>query len=174
MSELLSKSFSDLKVVRSRLCSLIATNILKKVTAPQIQIALPRLTTDGRACFYGYDVGMDWLIDYATKNWRWDPNDESRLGDLSKIGAGMILLREHSGIRRLEIESALKDHAAPSDTVTIQGSRHNEPEVPILSIFSNEGPSFKRRPSQEQIDRLSQIIGKQPRWWIDYEDPRSY
>ena len=81
----------------------------------------------------------------------------------------------HSRIKNLELESALMDHTAtPKNAVTIPGHRPGEIRVPIVSIFSDERFSFKRRPSQEKVDRLSEIIGKQPRWWVDYEDPRSY
>ena len=154
---------------------MIATNILKKVTAPpKIQIALPNLTTDGRVCYYGYDVSVEWLVEYATRHWRWDPVDSEYYDDLSKATRAMKLLRKHSGIKRLAFESALKDHTVPSDAVTIPGYRPGEIRVPLISIFSDEGPSFKKRPSQEQVDRLSEIIGKQPRWWVDYDDPRTY
>ena len=153
----------------------LATDILKKVTAPlKIQIALPNLGTDGRVCFYGYYVGMEWLIEYATAHWCWDPIDSGYYDDLSKASGAMKLLRIHSGIKRLRFESALKDHTVPSDAVTIPGHRLGEIRVPLISIFSDEGPSFRRRPSQEKVDRLSEIIGKQPRWWADYEDPQTY
>ena len=175
MSELLSQSFSNLKVMSSRLCWLISTDVLKKVIAPpKIQITLPSRPADGRACFYGYDVAMQWLVDYSTTHWRRVPTGDRYYDDLSKASGGIQLLRRHSGIKRLELEFAIKDQAAPSDTVTIPGYQPGEVRVPVISIFSDEGPSFKRRPSQEQVDRLSEILGKQPRWWVDYEDPRTY
>jgi hypothetical protein len=149
---------------------LIKTDILKKVTAPQIEIELPDPATDGRVSFYGYDVGMEWLVNYATKHLRWD----GQYDDMSKASAAIQLLMSRSGAKRLEFEAALVDHTVPPDAVTIPGNRPGEIRVPLISIFSNERPSFKKRPSQEQVDRLSQIIGKQPRWWVDYEDPRSY
>jgi hypothetical protein len=143
-----------------------------KITPPtKIKIALPNLDAN-RVCFYGYDVGMDWLVVYATKHMRWDSIDLP-YDDFSKASAAMGLLRIHSGIKHLGIESAIKDHTAPSDTVTVPG-RPGVVRVPIVSIFTDEGPSYNRRPSQEQVDRLSQILGKQPRWWVDYNDPRSY
>lgn len=150
-----------------------STDILKKVTSPQkIQIALPNLTTDGRVCYYGYDVEVEWLANYATKHWRWGPLECYDI--MSRASGAIQLLRRHSGIKRLSFESALRDPSAPSNTVTISGYRPGEIRVPLISIFSDEGPSFRKRPSQEQVDRLSEIMGKQPRWWIDYDDPRTY
>jgi hypothetical protein len=98
----------------------------------------------------------------------------SDFDDISKITGGVKLLGFHSGIKRLQLESALMDRAAPSNTVTMLGYRPGEIRVPIISIFSDEGPSFRNRPSQEQVDRLSQLMGKHPRRWADYVDPRTY
>jgi hypothetical protein len=136
----------------------------------KVPIALPKRSADNRVLFYGYDVGTEWYIEY-TNTHRKELKD---FDDLAKIGTGIQLLRAHTRIKGLEFESALNDPAAPTATVTIPGSRSREPCVPVLSIFSNESPSYRRRPSQEQVDRLVQIMGRQPRWWIDYDDPRSY
>ena len=116
---------------------------------------------------------MEWLIDYATRNWLWDPNDPD-YDDLSKISGALTVLSFQTGIKRLLLESAFKDQSAPSNAATIPGYKPGEVRVPVLSIFSDEVSSFRRRPSQEQVDRLSEIMGKQPRWWIDYQDPRTY
>ena len=152
--------------------------MLKKVAAPlapKIQIAPPaNLGTDGRICFYGYDFEMPWLIEYATAHWCWCPIDSEFYDDFSKISGGLRLLKMHSGIKRLMFEAALKDDTVPSDVVTIPGNRPGEVRVPIISIFSDEGPSYRKRPSKEQVDRLSEIMGKQPRWWVDYEGPETY
>ena len=113
---------------------------------------------------------MEWLIDYAVKHWSWGPIAISKL---SKIIEGLALLGFHSGINCLKFESAKLDRAAPLNTVTMPG-RPGEVRVPVISIFSDEGSSYRKRPSQEQVDRLSELMGKQPRWWIDYVDPRSY
>ena len=136
----------------------------------KVPIALPKRSADGRVLFYGYDVGTEWYIEY-TNTHRKELKD---FDDLAKISAGIQLLRAHTCIKGLRFESALNDPAAPTGTVTIPGSRPGEPRVPVLSIFSNEGPSYKRRPSQEQVARLVQIMGRHPRWWLDYDDPRSY
>jgi hypothetical protein len=136
----------------------------------KVAIALPKPSPDGRVLFYGYGVGTEWYIEYTNKH-RKELKDSD---DLTKISAGMHLLRAHTRIKGLEFESALNDPTAPTGTVTMPGSRPGEPRVPVLSIFSNEGPSYSRRPSQEQVDRLVKIMGRQPRWWVDYDDPRLY
>lgn len=113
----------------------------------------------------------EWLVNYA----RTHLEDAEQYDDLAMVSTAIKFLRAHSHIKSLVYESALADYTAPADTVLIPGHRVGENRVPLLSIFSNEELSFRRRPSQVEVDRLSQIMGgKQPRWWVDYEDPRSY
>jgi hypothetical protein len=131
---------------------LISTDVLKVTALPKIQIALPNPATDGRICFYGYDIETKWLIDYAITHWCWGPID-SGYDNLSKISGGLKLLSFHTGIKDLEWESALKDHTTPSNVVT---RTSGEARVPIVSIFSDEGPSFKRRPGRPIVGNSGQ------------------
>ena len=172
MSESLSKSFSNLKVIRSRLLIGLATNILKKVTAPpKFQVAFPN-RRDGRICYYGYDVCRKWLIEYATAHWCWGPLDSGCYDDASKASGAIKILRTRSGID-LNFQTALTDPSI--NAVTIPGHRLGEVMVPIISIFSDsDGLSLRKWPTQAQVDRLSEILGKQPRWCADYEDRRMY
>ena len=147
---------------------------MKVTPSRKIKITLPNLATarDGRVCFYGYDVSMEWLVTYGTAHWCWGPLGPE-FDDLSKASGAMQLLRLNSGIKGLKFETAIKDPNI--DAVTIPGHRElGEIRVPLISIFSDEGPSFKKRPTEEQVHRLSEIIGKQPRWWADYENPETY
>ena len=106
-------------------------------------------------------------MDYSRQTWG-DGVDEYE--DSAKVANAVRALRLRTGIKYMKLESGLVDPTMPADTITLPGFR----EVPLLSIFSNESWSYQSRPSQAQIDDLSQILGKQPRWWIDYEDPRWY
>jgi hypothetical protein len=114
---------------------------------------------------------MEWLVDYANKYWRSIHIDHD---DCSRCIKALGFLTEHSGVDSLSLATAFKDPAAPLDTVTIEGHRPGEVRVFLVKNFSNEPASFNGRPSQENVDRLSQIMGKQPRWWVDYEDPSWY
>ena len=136
----------------------------------QVTVALPDLDTNSRVCFYGYEISREWLIDYSNKHWK----GIQHFDDSAKVSTAIYLLRAHSGIKRLEYESALPDPKTAAGTVAMEG--HPDSVVPLLSIFSNEVSSFSRRPSQEKVDRLSEILGgKQPKWWwVDYDNPRSY
>ena len=131
----------------------------------RIQVALPDLNTNGRVCFYGYEISREWLIDYTSEHLE----SPEEYDDLAKVSVAIYLLKVNSGIKGLEYESALPDPKAAT-AASYQGTT-----VRLLSIFSNEVSSFPRRPSQEKVDRLSEILGgKQPKWWVDAEDPRSY
>jgi hypothetical protein len=69
--------------------------------------------------------------------WRRDPINSEYYDDLSKASAAM---RIHSGIKRLEFESALKHHTTPQ-THPSQFQKKNQPgeiRVPLVLIFGNE------------------------------------
>ena len=85
MSESLSKSFRNLKVMRSPLCFWFQLIFKKRSLSHRDGHHRKKFRcTDGRIYFYGYDVSMKWLIDYATRHWLWDPNDTD-YDDLFKI-----------------------------------------------------------------------------------------
>ena len=117
---------------------------------------------DGRVCFYGYAANQDWLVNYAQTFL----NDFSGQYDsASLIASAVEILRAQTGIAKLSPETALADPAYPNDPVIVSDG---DLETPILSMFTNQPASYKRRPSQQQIDHLSRILGRKPRWWIDY------
>lgn len=37
--------------------------------------------------------------------------------------------------------------------------------VVVLPLFSNVRSSYRRRPTQEQVDNMSRLLKQQPRWW---------
>ena len=126
--------------------------------------------TNGRIYFYGYDITLDWLVDYTKTHWK----DHAGKDRLALMGVAIQFLKTHTGIHTLTYRSALVDSTAPTNR-SIDGHRPGERMVPILSICTSERSSYKKRPSQAQVDALSRIMnGRQPRWWIDYELPSSY
>lgn len=117
--------------------------------------------SNGRICYYGYDVTLEWLIGYSKTHYKnCEGHDDSGL-----IGAALYLLMAHSGIRTLAYHSAHINPTAPSDR-SIEGDPPGVRMVPILSIFSSI--SYKKRPSQEKADALTKIMGREPMWWIGF------
>src|ERR1700729_2449483 len=150
----------------------INIDLLNQVSDKKMKLPLPKhLETNGRVCFYGFAVTTEWLVDYAKVHW----NNADRYDDFAKVSATIKLLRRGSHIKALQFEAALVDPTVPPGTVLKPGHRTGEFMVPLVAICSNEAPSYKKRPSQAEVDLLLEIMGgKQPRWWVDYEDPRSY
>ena len=100
----------------------------------RIQVALPDLNTDGRVCFYGYEISREWLIDYTNELLE----DVEEFDSHAKVSVALSLLRSHSGIKNLEYEPALPDPKAATGTLTMAG--YQGPTVRLLSIFNNKLP----------------------------------
>ncbi|KAG2067169.1 hypothetical protein BDR04DRAFT_1105525 [Suillus decipiens] len=45
--------------------------------------------------------------------------------------------------------------------------------VLVLCIFKDWPHSYRRRPTQEQVDELTSFMGREPQWWVDAL-PRSF
>src|SRR5262245_27074043 len=106
------------------------------------------LKPNGRVCFYGYDVLEDWLLNYAKSHFQ----DHVQYDELALMSVALQILKARTRIKTIVFEAAVPDATAPTDT-TITGHRLGEPMVPILSICSTEAGSYRKRPSQEQVDK---------------------
>lgn len=44
--------------------------------------------------------------------------------------------------------------------------------VQVLAVCSDREDEFERRPTQEQLDFLTKLIGQAPKWWVscDWEE----
>jgi hypothetical protein len=121
------------------------------------------LETNGQVCFYGFAMTMEWLVDYAKAHW----NNADRYGDFARVSAMIKLLRRGSHIKALQFKAALIDPTVPPGTVLKPGHQSGEFMVLLVAICSNEAPSYKKRPSQAEVDLLLEMMGgKQPRWLI--------
>jgi len=100
--------------------------------------------------FFGFDT---------TRQWRGWPVSTSVLLNLNEA---QILLRQHSGAHMLRIktENALIPPSRKSTPLPEGGG-------PIITVCSSESRSFRKRPTEQQINALKQIMGKEPKWWVD-------
>jgi hypothetical protein len=119
----------------------------------------PYSEANGCICFYGYNVSTDWLATYSESNGRTSKD----IGTL--VGAVIHLLKVHSGICTLEYHLALVDSSFSTDR-SIEGHQPGELMVLILSVYTCQHFSYRKRPSQVQVDHLTQIMGRQPRWYL--------
>ncbi|KAG2066913.1 hypothetical protein BDR04DRAFT_1159692 [Suillus decipiens] len=40
--------------------------------------------------------------------------------------------------------------------------------VTVLYIFSDEPRNYRQRPTQEQFDKITKFMGREPQWWVDF------
>ncbi|KAI0061456.1 hypothetical protein BV25DRAFT_1992149 [Artomyces pyxidatus] len=105
-----------------------------------------------RLLFYGFAVSDEWLQDLNLANF------------------AIRVLVSQTGIRALTREWALPPKVLPPGVVT-----GPEDEVTVLAICASHEDSLVDRPSQEQVDKLQQIMGsRQAMWWVDHDSPETY
>ncbi|KAF8875050.1 hypothetical protein BD779DRAFT_1804741 [Infundibulicybe gibba] len=84
-------------------------------------------------------------------------------------------LRRKTGLRKLEYEGVVVDGDTPPNAVILESERpHGVKYHMILSICEWDKRSWRKRPTLEQVEMISKIMGSQPRWWIDIELPIYY
>ncbi|TFY79381.1 hypothetical protein EWM64_g4631 [Hericium alpestre] len=135
---------------------------------PQISVPLPAdYKTIHRFYWYGYNVGHDWLMEYARKHL--GPERSAKVRPIQQLSYARNRLRRKTGIRTLALSIARRDETTPPNpALTVMGN------ICILSIFTAGGSSYRNRPTQAQVDQLTKILGCQPRWWVDGETMESY
>ena len=130
--------------------------------APPIPLTIPQRMTYGRRMYFGIETTEEWLVEYA-KKCGYTPPFPSRL---SSLGQALILLEANSGIRVMP-RSAFAQSTRIPPPITKVTYPLKEAEAIIVTICSDSPKSFARRPSQERVDLLKQIMGREPMWWVD-------
>ncbi|KDQ59541.1 hypothetical protein JAAARDRAFT_205575 [Jaapia argillacea MUCL 33604] len=122
-------------------------------------LALPM--PDDRLQVYGFCVPMPWLAAFAIK-YLLTPGTADDLDEIQLVRYALSRIRTRTGVKTLTLERGLVDDASPLDDI--------EPEeniIPVLAVCTNEAHSYNRRPSQMQMELLSKILERSPRWWIE-------
>ncbi|KAI0061448.1 hypothetical protein BV25DRAFT_757898 [Artomyces pyxidatus] len=124
-----------------------ASSRIREPWRPRFTLPVVPFPPTRRLLFYGYAVSNEWLHDFALQ-----------------------VLSNQTGIRTLTWEWALPPKVLPPGVVV-----GPEDEVTVLSICASNEDSLVDRPSQEQVDKLQQIMGSgRPMWWVDHDSPESY
>ncbi|KAI0054204.1 hypothetical protein BV25DRAFT_1833731 [Artomyces pyxidatus] len=140
----------------------------RKRRVPRLKLDLPHDTyTNPLMHIFGICVSEDWLVQYA-KSFVSEEVAASK-PELSLMIGAIEVLKLETGIKRLTMYSARFDETVPSDTWAYGGV-----SIPIIGICTDLRYSYKHRPSQEQVDKLAQIMDKEPRWWTDLFNPEHY
>jgi hypothetical protein len=84
---------------------------------------------------------------------------------------GLQFLQAQTGIK-VRSKRACEDPNYSTNTIIRMASvEGGDPMVPILTICTTQSRSHHKRPKQSQVEKLSEFVGKQPKWWVDFEDP---
>ena len=164
MSNLLSERFNNLN---------LGHNEPNTSPAPPIPLTIPQLITYGRRIYFGIETTEEWLVQYA-KDCGFNPARPT--SQIEFLGHGLAWLQAKSGIRSIQPKTvfAQSTRIPPHPTEVIRPIKIiQRSEVTylreIVAICSAGERSFANRPSQAQVDRLKQIMGGEPMWWV--EDP---
>lgn len=132
-----------------------------------IELTIPQINTYGRRMYYGFEINKEWVASYSQRECRkrgYSPGSPPAI--LFDLTVSLRILLEDTGIRKILIK-----------TVYGQGELILPPDAPIswplppsgpqiFAICSSRSAWFEKRPTQAQVDKMKQIIGKEPKWWV--------
>ncbi|KAF9459182.1 hypothetical protein BDZ94DRAFT_1312640 [Collybia nuda] len=137
---------------------------------PLMDLPVPNWVTPKRVLYYGFNITESWLLKYTETHWNqyFSDTDIEEFDDTDRVFYGMWIIQQTSGFSRVTLRSARpNDGAIAEDTFVLD----TKPEriVPVLSMCSTLKRSYYNRPTKEQFDRLVEIVGKEPEWWIQHK-----
>ena len=130
--------------------------------APPIPLTIPQRMTYGRRMYFGIETTEEWLVEYA-KKCGYKPPYPSMYFFLRQA---LVLLEANSGIR-ITPETAFAQSTRIPPPIAKVTYPLLKVEAIIVAICSDSPKSSARRSSQEQVDMLKQIMGREPMWWVD-------
>lgn len=123
---------------------------------------------NGTTFCFGYYHDKEAVDQYALKKLR--PSDEdSSSEDLHRLA--LMLLEECADLtREFSSQPAWVDRKAKEEVKAVKESSGEICQV--LPLFHQAEHSLRRRPTQAQVDKLTEIMGHRPRWWQMVEGTR--
>ncbi|KAG1830629.1 hypothetical protein EV424DRAFT_268553 [Suillus variegatus] len=135
--------------------------------------------------YYGYAIPNDWLIRFAEKECpEMLPERDHKCYERDAMLRAREFISARSGVWSFDFKFCFnpKDGEVPLlwfEAFMAKYFKSGDDEiravqidtVPVLAVCSEQDDSFKERPTQEQMDVLTQLIGYAPRWWVccDYD-----
>ena len=108
--------------------------------------------------YFGFAVTEEFLADMARAEFPRRVKAGADGVELTRLGLRLLCAR--SGTRDLFLAAGRHDGKySPPPFIGPGGI------VPLVAVCSTSISSYRRRPSQAQIDRVAKIAGVQPRWW---------
>ncbi|KDQ60011.1 hypothetical protein JAAARDRAFT_191445 [Jaapia argillacea MUCL 33604] len=135
----------------------VATQPPKQTRRQPFELRLPR--PGRRIRLYGYAVPGAWLTDFGVKCLEPGAREVFHAFPLASYGLRRIKMKTRV---KLTVHFGRIDAKTPPEAVV-----PGEGFVQILAVCTNERHSYKARPTQKQVDTLTRIFGRSPRWWVD-------
>ncbi|VDB83361.1 unnamed protein product [Peniophora sp. CBMAI 1063] len=116
--------------------------------------------------YYAFAVTEDFLADLARAAPKRERLRVPHADGVQLTHHGLRLVSARTGARRIFLTAGRIDRDRPP--------RHPPPFVapngivPLVAVCSSEPSSYRKRPSQEQVDRLMDIFGTPPQWWTAF------
>ncbi|KAH7906781.1 hypothetical protein BJ138DRAFT_1182871 [Hygrophoropsis aurantiaca] len=112
---------------------------------------------------YGYDVSQEWVTKTVLQlrpeiGHSVDPNTLKHMP--TWFLRGILKMQTLDPVYGLQSQ----DISIPEDCVG------KEIPVHVLAVCRDKEQSFRSRPSQEQVDKLTKLVGRPPRWWRSFDD----
>ncbi|KAF8875047.1 hypothetical protein BD779DRAFT_1476251 [Infundibulicybe gibba] len=125
--------------------------------------------------FYGFYCDEQWLVEYRRRNFTLDESKSTSMKTLASMRWFINHLRHKTGLHKLEYHGVVVDGDTPPNAVILESERPRGLKYHmIISICEWDKRSWRKRPTLEQVEAISKIVGSQPRWWIDIESPTFY
>ena len=110
--------------------------------------------------WYGYRVNRDWLIAYEKAVYEGDLSGLSFLEQRARLRHALITdLATRTGIKTLSVHQRYSEGCGPK-------LADEWPEY-MVAVCSSTPSGFARRPTQSQLDKMTEIMGYEPEWSVD-------
>ncbi|KAG2039299.1 hypothetical protein BDR03DRAFT_1090732 [Suillus americanus] len=168
MSSLLSKSFDALKISTSDSIRQRRIKIVRPKKQPHVQ-------------FYGYAISREWLVRFAEQHCPEElPDRNAKCYQTNAILRAYEHLVDLTGINNLDPVTCFnpKGGSVPPEWIAVYDGDYDDvlsdeeilafqiQTVYVLTVCSDEEDCFEERPSQEQMDYITKLVGHEPQWWM--------
>ncbi|OJA10440.1 hypothetical protein AZE42_06188 [Rhizopogon vesiculosus] len=121
--------------------------------------------------YYGYAVSLDWLIESMEKHWPVAlPAPDARNYRIIARRRAFEFIGQRTGINLdWQICFNPKGDSVPPEWFASMYGEIDDPKdmeiVTVITVCSDEDCDFERRPSQDRVDSMTNLIRRVPHWW---------
>ena len=110
--------------------------------------------------WFGYRLRRGWLDNYASTVYKGNPGDlTTRDARTQYHAAALADLSRRTGVKNLSVQVAYPPGCLAEEQV--------DDPFTVLTLFAWPLRSCDRQPLQAQLDKLSKIMKRKPKWWAD-------